>query len=185
MKNTNKDLVAIQLQQVIEQLKEMCDSSLQVCHNNYCIELCYEDEIYDNDEYNINDHFSTPFKALLALEHYNLSDDYFYFRNGNLISFNYLTSEDSPITFSELAQWLVNEDKLADYDITVTTLDDMLDSIEDNINDDKQLLNKLICYLGLSIMLDDNYKISDSINELREKDYNQLNDIINYLGINY
>ena len=79
MTTLNKDLAAVQLSQVIEQLKEMSDSSLQVCHNNYCSSLGYEDEIYDNDEYNINEHFNTPFDALLALEHYNLSDDYFYF----------------------------------------------------------------------------------------------------------
>lgn len=193
MKTLNKDLSAIQLSQVIEQLKEMSDSDLQVCHNNYCIELCYEDEIYDNDEYNINEHFNTPFDALLAIEHYNLSDDYFYFHNGNLISFNYLTSEDSPIDISELAQWLISEDKLADYDIEVTTLDDMLASIEDNITDDSELLKTAINYLGVSTMINGDDKVTDYnqylidsvIDEIRYTDYETIKDVINRLGINY
>ena len=196
MKTLNKDLAAIQLNQVIEQLKEMSDSSLQVCHNNYCIELGYEDEVFDNDEYNINEHFNTPFDALLALEHYNLSDDYFYFHNGNLISFNYLTGEDSPITFSELAQWLINEDKLSEYDITVITLDDMLASIEDNISDNKYLLSKLADYLGQSLnteqveqlKTDDDYYeylVSHFMNELDDYIYSDLYYLINTVGINY
>ena len=186
MTTLNKDLAAVQLSQVIEQLKEMSDSSLQVCHNNYCSSLGYEDEIYDNDEYNINEHFSTPFEALLSLKHYNLSDDYFYFHNGNLISFNYLSSEDSPITFSELAQWLISEDKLSEYDIAVTTLDDMLASIEDNITDDSVMLNKL----GNFLMVDldnDSYEdnVYDVMTELSNYTYEQIQEIINMLGINY
>ena len=186
MKTLNKDLAAIQLNQTIEQLKEISDSGLQVCHNNYCSSLGYEDEIYDNDEYNINEHFNTPFDALLALEHYNLSDDYFYFHNGNLISFNYLTGEDSPITFSELAQWLISEDKLGDYDITVTTLEDMLASVEDNINDDNVMLNKL----GNFLMVDldnDSYEdnVYDVMIELNNYSYVQIQEIITMLGIDY
>ena len=190
MKTLNKDLAAIQLNQAIEQLKEMSDSNLQVCHNNYCIELCYEDEVFDNDEYNINEHFNTPFDALLAIKHYNLSDDYFYFHNGNLISFNYLTGEDSPITFSELAQWLINEDKLAEYDITVTTLDDMLASIEYNITDDEMLLNTVCKYLHLNhITLGDDYSFDEKVNIAMELingfNYEQLDKLINDLNINY
>ena len=186
MTTLNKDLAAVQLSQVIEQLKEMSDSSLQVCHNNYCSSLGYEDEIYDNDEYNINEHFNTPFDALLALEHYNLSDDYFYFHNGNLISFNYLSSEDNPITFSELAQWLISEDKLADYDITVTTLDDMLASIEDNISDDSVMLNKLAEHLAVEVD-NDSYEdnVYDVMTELNNYTYEQIQEIITMLSINY
>lgn len=190
MKTSNKDLAAIQLNQVIEQLKEMSDSDLQVCHNNYCIELCYEDEIYDNDEYNINEHFNTPFDALSALEHYNLSDNYFYFHNGNLISFNYLTGEDSPITFSELAQWLISEDKLSEYDISVVTLDDMLASIEDNITDDEALLNTVCQYLHMNhITLGNDYSFDEKVNIVMELisgfNYEQLDKLIMDLNINY
>ena len=208
MKTLNKDLSAIQhtlesvqLNQAIEQLKEMSDSSLQVCHNNYCIELCYEDEIYDNDEYNINEHFNTPFEALSALEHYNLSDDYFYFHNGNLISFNYLTGEDSPITFSELAQWLIDEDKLAEYDITVVTLDDKYNIVLDHINDIDSVssIQPLLSYLAVEFIytkewlsLSENNTIDNYIEKyinviiahfVDKKDNDQLDDLLDYFNV--
>ena len=187
MKTLNKDLAATQLNQVIEQLKEMSDSGLQVCHNNYCSSLGYEDEVSDNDEYNINEHFNTPFEVLLSIQYYNLSDDYFYFHNGNLISFNYLTGEDSPITFSELAQWLIDEDKLSEYDITVMTSDDILASIEDNISDDSNILYRLCdC---LTIEYDDSSDNDDLIeycmNEVSSYSYNKLKGLMEYLNINY
>ena len=186
MKTLNKDLAASQLSQVIEQLKEMSDSGLQVCHNNYCSSLGYEDEVFDNDEYSINEHFNTPFEVLLSVQHYNLSDDYFYFHNGNLISFNYLTEEDSPITFSELAQWLIDEDKLSDYDITVMTLDDMLASIEDNISDDSTMLNKLGNFIAVNLD-NDSYEdnVYDVMAEINNYSYEQIQEIITMLGINY
>lgn len=186
MTNTNTTTLAqVQLSQVTEQLKDMSDSSLQICHNNYCIETGYEDIIYENDEYNINEQFDTPFDVLRNIQSYNLSDNYFYFHNGNLVSFNYLTGDDSPITFSELAQWIVDNELYNVFDIEVTTLDDMLASIEDNINDDENMLSKLVCLLGLSVMLDDDYKISESLGTIKDYSYNDLYYIINYLGINY
>ena len=47
--NTQTTTITLQAN-VINQLKDLSDSSLQVCHNNYCNELGYEDNIYDNDE---------------------------------------------------------------------------------------------------------------------------------------
>lgn len=170
------------LAQTIKQLKALSDSSLQICHNNYCSDLSYEDIIYDNDEYTVNEQFDTPFDVLRNIQHYNLSDDYFYFHNGNLVSFNYLTGDDSPITFSELAQWVIDNDLFSEYDINVITLDDMRASIEDNINDASLLLYKLIDYLGNNILKTSEYAINDVISDY---DYNQLNDIINHLGIDY
>lgn len=144
----------VQLSQVIEQLKDMSDSSLQICHNNYCIKIGYEDIIYDNDEYEINSNFDSVFDVLRNLQHYNLSDDYFYFHNGNLISFSYLTSEDSPITFSELAQWIIDNDLFNDYDITVTTIDDSYNAVLDYINDIDSVasIQALLGYLDIDII---------------------------------
>lgn len=185
MKNNTVTLAQVQLKQVIEQLKDMSDSSLQICHNNYCIEIGYEDIIYDNDDYNINEMFITPFDVLRNIEHYNLSDNYFYLHNGNLISFGYLTGEDSPITFSELAQWIVDNDLYNEYDIKVTTLDDMLASIEDNITDDENMLSKLVNDLGVDINLNSEYVVDDVMQEISSYNYESLTTIINHLGINY
>lgn len=193
MKTSNKELASIQLNQTIEQLKEMNEPTLMQAHNDYCQTLGYEDEVFYNDEYEINSNFTSAFDALRNLQHYNLSDDYFYFHNGNLVSFSYLTSEQSPITFSELAQWLINEDNLAEYDITVTTIDDMLASIEDNITDDDYMLKTAINYLGVSTMIkgDDKatdynqYLIDSVMDEIKYTGFETIKDVIDRLGIDY
>ena len=120
------------LNTVITELKQLSDSSLQIAHNNYCDAIGYEDVIYDNDEYNINEIFITPFDALRNIEHYNLADNYFYLHNGNIITFDYLTDGDSPITFSELAQWIIDNDSYSEYDLEVTTLEDIYNTTHQN-----------------------------------------------------
>lgn len=187
MKNINNTLADIQLNQAIEQLKEMNDSELQICHNDYCISVGYEDTIVSNVEWSINKVFTDAWDVLSNIEHYNSRDDYFYLRNGKIVTFNYLTSEQSPITFSELAQWLINEDKLSEYDISVTTLEDMLASIEDNITDDENLLYKLCDYLNIKYNLSNDVEnlTSDCMDIVDNYDYDKLNDIINHLGIDY
>ena len=197
MKNTNNTLTAIQLTQVIEQLKQD-DSSLLQAYSEYSAENGY-DSVYDNDDESINMMFENTHDALRSAFYgdYNPSHAYFTFNGyGNLQSFEYLDSDNSPIDVSELAQWLISEDRLADYDITVTTLDDMLASIEDNITDDSELLKKLTDYVDKSVfsqdalMLNkynacDDFVIHEYMNMLGEYSYKELNNVINHLGINY
>lgn len=197
MKNTNNTLADLQLSQVIEQLKQD-DSSLLQAYSEYSSENGY-DSVYDNDEDSINMMFDNTHDALRAAFYgdYNPAHAYFTFNGyGNLQSFEYLDSNSSPIDISELAEWLINEDKLSDYDISVTTLDDMLASIEDNINDDKYLLSKLADYLGQSLnteqveqlKTDDEYYeylVSHFMNELDDYSYSDLYELINTVGINY
>ena len=200
MKTLNKDLSAIQLSQVIEQLEGLLFCDLVMTYNDYASHNGYE-LIHDNDEENINTLFDTPYETAQAVVYgkYNPNDDYVTLDGySNAVSFSYQLIQDDncPIDFSELAQWLINEDKLADYDITVTTLDDMLASIEDNINDDKYLLSKLADYLGQSLnpeqveqlKTDDDYYeylVSHFMNELDDYSYSDLYDLINTVGIDY
>lgn len=197
MKTLNTDLAAIQLSQVIEQLKQD-DSNLLQAYSEYVSNNDY-DSVYYNDDENINAvFFADTHDALRSAFYgdYNPSHAYFTFNGyGNLQSFEYLDSDNSPIDISELAQWLIDEDKLSDYDITVTTLDDILASIEDNINDDKYLLSKLADYLGQSLNTEQveqlktndeyyEYLVSHFMNELDDYSYTDLNDLINTVGIN-
>lgn len=187
MKTLNKDLSAIQLPQVIEQLKQD-DSILLQAYSEYSAENGY-DSVYDNDEDSINMMFENTHDALRAAFYgdYNPSHAYFTFNGyGNLQSFEYLDSDSSPIDTSELAQWLISEDKLSEYDITVTTLEDMLASIEDNISDDSVMLNKLSNYLMVDLennSYEDN--VYDVMTELNNYSYVQIQEIIAMLGINY
>lgn len=200
MKTTNKDLAALQLNQVIEQLEQLLFCDLVMTYNDYASANHYE-LIHDNDEENINTLFETPYETAQAVVYgkYNPSDDYVTLDGySNAVSFSYQLIQDDncPIDISELAEWLINEDKLADYDITVVTLDDMLASIEDNISDNKYLLSKLADYLGQSLhteqvkqlKTDDEYceyLVSHFMNELDDYSYNDLYDLINTVGINY
>ena len=194
MKTLNKDLAAIQLNQVIEQLEQLLFCDLVMTYNDYASHNGYE-LIHDNDEENINTLFDTPYETAQAVVYgkYNPNDDYVTLDGySNAISFSYqLTQDDNcPIDISELAQWIINEDKLSEYDITVVTLDDMLASIEDNITDDEMLLNTVCQYLHLNhITLGNEYSFDEKVNIVIELinsfNYEQLNKLITDLNINY
>ena len=188
MKNTNNTLAAVQLSQVIEVITDMSIDETIALYNDYANHNGY-DMIFDNDEQTINDLFWKPYDAVRQTNNkdYNDNDSYFTFNGyGHAVSFDHRLSDNSPIDISELAQWLINEDKLSEYNITVTTLDDMLASIEDNIDDDSVMLNKL----GNFLMVDldnDSYEdnVFDVMVELNNYSYEQLQEIITMLGINY
>lgn len=182
-------LAKVQLQQVIEQLEQLLFCDLVMTYNSYASANYYE-LIHDNDEENINTLFDTPYDTAKAIVYgkYNPNDDYVMLDGyANAVSFSYQLVQDDncPIDIEELAQWIVDNDLFNDYDIEVTTLDDMLASIEDNITDDENMLYKLIDYLGNNILKTSEYAIADVMNEVSGYDYNQLNDIILHLNINY
>lgn len=76
---------------------------------------------------------------------------------------------------------------------TMKNTDNILTSIEDNITDDVELLYRLSEYLDINLNDKDKYNfgsfdhfILDScLSVISDYDYNQLNDIIIHLGINY
>ena len=198
MKTSNKDLAALQLNQVIEQLEQYNTEAMVSIYNQYADAMRYE-RINDNDGHTINDLYSSPYDALLAASYgnYNPNHDYFTFDGyNNLSSFNFTDDDNSPIDISELAEWINNNELYNNFDITVTTLEDMLASIQDNISDAENMLSKLADYLGQSLHTEQleqlktnddyyDYLVSHFMNELDDYSYSDLNDLINYLGINY
>ena len=203
MKNTNKDLAAIKLNQVIEQLEGYDTEVMVNIYNQYADAMRYE-RINDNDEHTINDLYSSPYDALLAASYgdYNPNHDYFVYDGyNNLSSFNFADDDNSPIDISELAQWLINEDKLSEYSITVTTIEDMLASIEDSISDDEHMLHSLMDYLNIgydidkvsllgadyetSLIGDCMYVLEGSVMDKTQDIYEKLVNVTEYLGINY
>lgn len=198
MKTLNTELEVIQLSQVIEKIADMDNEDTITLYNEYANQNGYE-QIFNNDEQTINDLFLTPYDAIRQTNNkgYKDHEDYFTFNGyGHAVSFDYRLSENSPIDIDELAEWLISEDKLADYDITVTTLEDILASIEDNITDDNNMLNSLIIYSDIELECYktainngyncyNDYSIAEVMNYLEELEYSELIDIINYLGINY
>lgn len=198
MKTLSTELEVIQLSQVIEKITDMDVEDTITLYNEYANYNGYE-QIFNNDEQTINDLFLTPYDAIRQTNNKDYKDheDYFTFNGyGHAVSFDYRLSENSPIDIDELAEWLISEDKLADYDITVTTIDDIIASIEDNITDDENMLNSLIIYSDIELECYKTainngyncynvYSIAEVMSYLEELEYSELIDIINYLGINY
>ena len=169
-------LAQVQLSQAIEQLKQD-DSTLLQAYSEYAADNNY-DSVFENDYESINMMCTDSYDAIRSAFYgdYNPSHAYFAFNGyGNLQSFEYLDSDSSPI------------------DIEVTTLDDMLASIEDNITDDENLLKVAINYLGVSTMTkgDDkvvdynHYLIDNVMDEIKYTDYETIKSVIDRLGINY
>lgn len=192
-------LAQVQINQVIEQLNQLADWQLINIYTDYADENRYED-IHDLSQDTINDLFESAWDAITKSNHdgFNENDSYFVFNGyGLMSSFTSLDSDNCPIDIEELAQWIVDNELFNDYGIDVTTLDDMLASIEDNINDaDLLTLAMVMDNLGLDLSDGDtvvmngyedleDYYIETLIDEVSDYDYNQLNNIILMLGINY
>ena len=189
--NNTVTLAQVQLNQVIEQLKQD-DSTLLQAYSEYASNNGYG-SVCDNDDDSINMMFSDPHDAIRSAFYgdYNPSHAYFTLNGyGNLQSFEYLDDDNSPIHIEELAQWIVDNDSYNDYDIEVTTLDDMLASIEDNITDDEMVLNRVCQYLRLNhIPLGNDCSFDEKVNIVMELingfNYGQLEKLIKDLNINY
>ena len=119
MKNANNTLAAIQLKQVIEQLNSLADYEIIAIHNDYCeANNDSYSHIIDNDNEAIDSMFDSPSEGIRAATFgdYHSSHNYFVLDGyANLVSFNYASDDNCPIDASELAQWLINEDKLSEY----------------------------------------------------------------------
>jgi hypothetical protein len=92
METTNfKTLEEIYLD-IKENILNMSYSEIVTLHNEYCRNMSYyDDEIFENDPYIINEIFSDTFNALqrMYFGEYNLNDDFFKFNGyGNLQSIN-------------------------------------------------------------------------------------------------
>lgn len=188
-------LASKQISQVIEQLNQLSTDELVNVYIDYAEQNSYE-RIYNLDESTINELYSSPWQALYDSNHKDFNDrDYFFTYNGNghMVSFSNEDDDNCPIDIEELAQWISNNELYNEYDIEVTTLDDMLASIEDNITDDEHLLKTVINYLGVSTMYkgDDKmtdysqYLIDNVMDEIRYTDYETIKGVIDRLGIDY
>lgn len=195
--SNNTTLSSVQLSQVIEQLEQLLFCDLVMTYNDYASANYYE-LIQDNDEDSINTLFDTPYDTAQAVVYgkYNPNDDYVMLDGyANAVSFSYqlIQDDNNPIDIEELAQWIIKNDLFNKYDLEVTTLEDMLASIEDNITDDEGMLYRLSDYLNINLSdkdkdnfdCIDHFILDSCLSVISDYDYNQLNDIITHLGINY
>jgi hypothetical protein len=94
MTTTNFKTVEQICADIKENILNMYNSEILALHNEYCRNMSYyDDEIFDNDPYIINELFSDTFKALQCMFYgqYNPNDDFFKFDGyGNLQSIHYI-----------------------------------------------------------------------------------------------
>lgn len=76
---------------------------------NQMAEDNYDETIYTNEDYTLNELFSEPSEAIRATVYgdYHYNDDYCYFNGyGNLCSFSGLNETACPIDLDEVARWI-------------------------------------------------------------------------------
>jgi hypothetical protein len=90
METTNFKTVEQIFADIKENILNMSYSEIVILHNEYCRNMSYyDDEIFDNDPYIINELFSEPFDALKSMYYgqYDPNDAFFKFDGyGNLES---------------------------------------------------------------------------------------------------
>ena len=103
---------------LIEEIREMDDSSLIQLHNDYCEANRLHDVIYNNDEEFFNTFCKTPYEALELtrkggykhLDKYVLFDAYGFIES--------LTDLQSTLEFEEIAEWVENNEYHEKYNLT-------------------------------------------------------------------
>lgn len=119
---------------LVSLLNSMSNEDARAVFNEYCSEYgSFEDYIYDNDEYDLNEYFQgdSPYEVLCRTGYgdYNISHDYFRTDGyNNVISFNNVHSAESPFYADELADYIIdNENALGNSDI-----EDLLDEYNES-----------------------------------------------------
>lgn len=94
-------------EQLSESLENLDFHNLVTLWNQCCIDCNYTDGyIHENNEYEIENSFSSPWEALRSSYSYSTDDDYFSFDGyGRLNSFSEMCSY-CPIQIGDLADWL-------------------------------------------------------------------------------
>lgn len=88
--------------------------------NEWASDFNSDYQVYENEEYLINEFFSNPYDAILAasLGGYDPNDQYFAFNGyGNLISFytSKLLAEYIPMFLPDILRWMVSNEDFGDY----------------------------------------------------------------------
>ena len=106
-------------EQIIRELKSMSDSDLVDVHNKYCETMgYYDDTIYENDKYFLDEHFSCPSELARAICYgeYDYTDDYVMFDGyGNLKTFDNVTNHAMIEDIADYVADMEDEDEQEDF----------------------------------------------------------------------
>lgn len=106
------------LQPIIEQIKNLNESDLIQLNNLYCSEISHGSEVYDNDEEFFDIYFPNSYNALQRcyFGKYNWNDTYVSINDyGNIESFDTFYTSDLPESVESIAEWCYDNQNLCEY----------------------------------------------------------------------
>ena len=113
---------------LINQMYEMDEEDVLYIWNDYAYDCRPDDVIYENEEDVLNALFSRPSDAIRAIYFgdYTFNDLWFYFNGyGNLQSvYSLILDKNSIVYLSELADWLIEDERYENYDFEIEIDDD-------------------------------------------------------------
>lgn len=113
---------------LINQMYEMDEEEIMYLWNDYAYDCRPDDVIYENEEDVLNGLFSRPSDAIQAIYFgdYTFNDPYFYFNGyANIQSvYSLIRDKNSIVYLSELADWLIEDERYENYDFDVDDVDD-------------------------------------------------------------
>jgi hypothetical protein len=113
---------------LINQMDEMDEEDVLYIWNDYAYDCRPDDVIYENDEDVLNELFSRPSDAIRAIYYgdYTFNDPYFYFNGyANIQSvYSLISDTNSIVSLSELADWLIEDERYENYDFEIDDDDD-------------------------------------------------------------
>lgn len=113
---------------LINQMNEMSEDEIMYLWNDYAYACNPDDAIYENDADELNELFRRPSDAIRAIYFgdYTFNDPYFYFNGyANIQSvYNLIRDTNSIVSLSELADWLLEDERYENYDFEIDINDD-------------------------------------------------------------
>ena len=122
-------------EKIKEVIESMSESKIVYLHNDYCDAANYvESQVYEMDNMNEIMYGFQPWECVRAAFYgdFRPCDKYFYFNGyGNLESFDYADSGNSPIDVDDIAVWIDDNDNSLGNDDIQAILDEWEDEDED------------------------------------------------------
>ena len=113
---------------LINQMHEMSEDEIMYLWNDYAYDCDSDEAIYENNADELNELFKSPSEAIRAIYFgdYTFNDPYFYFNDyGNIQSvYNLIRDTNSIVSLSELADWLLEDERYENYDFEIDINDD-------------------------------------------------------------
>ena len=183
MENRINNLVSEKIKEVLSNDENILVSTLQEinCTNGNLENL----QFYNNDEDFFDTYFNNnPYEAVRATFYgdYRFNDDYVYFNGyGNLVSFNYINEFVSDSDIEDITEDIINNYSGYDLDYSIEVYTNLLEYEDEQLIKYENIIKELQKNDRHStydeILEENNYILSDSIEELKSVLSTLINDI--------